>query len=86
MRTHTAILGDPEGFHMRPAGLFASAMNNFDSSITLCAQGKEVDGKSLMQIMTCGFKHGTPIEIICDGSDEDEALEAAIQGIEKVPA
>ncbi len=84
MVTQTATLNDPEGFHMRPAGVFASKMASFESSVKLSAGGKDVDGKSLMQIMSCGWKCGTEIEVTCEGPDEADALAAAVEGIEAV--
>lgn len=82
MVTQAATLNHPHGFHMRPAGLFATKMASFESSVTLSAHGTNVDGKSLMQIMSCGFTCGTEITVTCEGTDEADALAAAVQTIE----
>lgn len=81
MRSAHITLSNPEGFHMRPAGVFATAMAAFSSTITLSSGDTSVDGKSLMQIMGAGFKCGTDITVTCEGADEDEALRAAVDAI-----
>ncbi|MBO8157784.1 MAG: HPr family phosphocarrier protein [Bacillaceae bacterium] len=65
----------PEGFHARPASSFVSAVKDFESAVTIVKDGKEVDGKSMIQLMTLGAKCGDRIEVIVDGSDESEAME-----------
>ncbi len=69
---------NPTGLHMRPAGLFASTMGKFKSNVTIKGNGKEINGKSPMAIMAGGLGTGTEIEVVCEGDDEKEALQAAI--------
>ncbi|MBP3621165.1 MAG: HPr family phosphocarrier protein [Lachnospiraceae bacterium] len=67
------------GMHMRPAGILAKramAYNNCD--ITLRVNGKSVNAKALMQIMSAGVKCGNTVEIICDGMDEEMALDELV--------
>ncbi len=75
-------LVNSEGFHMRPAGMFAAEMGKFNSDITIVHGGKKIDGKSLMNIIAAAIKCGDEIEIICDGPDENEALRKAVELIE----
>ena len=72
MVSQTVTIINPTGLHMRPAGLFASTMGN----------GKEINGKSPMAIMAGGLGAGTEIEIVCEGSDEADALKAAVELVE----
>ena len=74
-----ATLINPQGLHMRPAGLFASTMGKFSSTVTVVAPDKTVNGKSPMALMAAGIPCGTEVEIQCDGADEAEALVAAIE-------
>ena len=46
MVSEKATLVNPQGLHMRPAGLFASTMGKFASEVTVVAPDKEVNGKS----------------------------------------
>lgn len=71
-----------QGFHMRPAMAFVGEMGKFPCKVTLLSNGNEADGKSLMNIIAACIKCGTEIEIICDGEQESEALEAAVLMVE----
>ncbi len=79
MVSEHVMMADPEGFHMRPAQVFSGQMAAFSSDVTLAAAGKELNGKSLMSLMSGGIKGGTDIEVRCDGADEAEALAKAIE-------
>lgn len=78
MISEKVTITNPTGLHMRPAGLFASTMGKFKSSVTIKGNGKEINGKSPMAIMAGGLGTGAEIEIVCEGDDEQEALKAAI--------
>lgn len=73
---------NPTGLHMRPAGIFAKGVAKFSSDITLNVNGKSVNGKSLLNIIGACIKCGTEVEIICNGSDEADALKTAVELIE----
>lgn len=82
MVSQTVTIINPTGLHMRPAGLFASTMGKFSSNVTIKGNGKEINGKSPMAIMAGGLGAGTEIEIVCDGTDEADALKAAVELVE----
>lgn len=71
-----------QGFHMRPASVFAKEMAAFKSKIILEVNEKAVDGKSLMNIIAACIKCGTEVNVVCDGEDETAALEKAVSMIE----
>jgi phosphocarrier protein HPr len=71
-----------QGFHMRPATMFVSEMAKFQSSVTIKFNGLNVNGKSLMNLIAACIKFGSEIEIVCEGDDEQAALEKAVQLIE----
>ncbi|HCB96089.1 MAG TPA: HPr family phosphocarrier protein [Ruminococcus sp.] len=75
-------LVNPQGFHMRPASLFASAMGKYSSKVTIKFNGNEYNGKSLLNIMAACIRCGSEVELVCDGADESEALAEATQLIE----
>ncbi len=70
------------GLHMRPANSFVTAMSKYHSDITLVADGKEIDGKSIMSIMAAGIKYNSEVTVKCDGDDEGAMLNAAVTLIE----
>lgn len=79
MVSEKVTLTNSQGFHMRPAGVFASEMGKFHSDITIHFNGNEVNGKSLMNIIAACIKCGSEIEIVCSGEDEQEALNKALE-------
>ena len=73
---------DKMGLHMRPANNFITAMSKYKSDITIVFNGKEINGKSIMNIMAACIKYDSPITIICDGEDEQAILDEAVSLIE----
>ena len=75
-------LSNAQGFHMRPASVFSTAMSKFSSKITIKFNDNEYNGKSLLNIIAACIKCGSELEVICDGADENEALAQAEKLIE----
>lgn len=71
-----------QGFHMRPATDFANAMGKYGCQVTIKHNGRDVDGKSLMNIIAACIKVGSEIDVVCDGEGEAEALAEAAAMIE----
>lgn len=74
---------DAEGLHMRPATIFSQTMAGFKSNIQLKNKGNSYDAKSVMMLMTACIKCGEEIEIVAEGSDEQEAIDKATELFEK---
>lgn len=70
-----------QGFHMRPANDFVREMAKFESDIHLVMGEKDVNGKSIMNIMAACIKYGSEIEVRCDGEDEQAMLDKAVEMI-----
>ena len=70
-----------QGFHMRPANDFVREMAKFKSDIHLVMGEKDVNGKSIMNIMAACIKYGSEIEVRCDGEDEQAILHNAVEMI-----
>ncbi|HBU68863.1 MAG TPA: phosphocarrier protein HPr [Elusimicrobia bacterium] len=64
------------GLHARPAAMFVQTAARFKSKIKIIKDEQEVDGKSIMGIMTLAASFGTEIKLIVDGADEAAAVEA----------
>ncbi|MBQ2110340.1 MAG: HPr family phosphocarrier protein [Clostridia bacterium] len=71
-----------QGFHMRPATNFATAMAAHPCSVIIRFNGTEVNAKSPMLIMAACIKVGSEIDVVCDGEGENEALAIAANMIE----
>ena len=71
-----------EGFHMRPASNFATAMGKYSSDIKIEVNNMEVNAKSVMNLFAACIKFGTEINVVCEGADEEAALKEAVSMIE----
>lgn len=67
---------NPTGLHLRPAGILCQASMKFKSKIMILYKEKEINAKSVLNVMASGVKCGAEIELQCTGEDEVEALEA----------
>jgi len=82
MVSKEVTLVNAQGFHMRPASMFAAAMAKYQCDIFLKFNGANHNAKSLLNIIAACIKCGSTVEVICDGPDENEALAEAVQLIE----
>lgn len=62
---------------MRPAQVLAREMNTFSSDIAIWHGGKKINAKSMLELMAACLHRGAHITLVCEGSDEQAALEAA---------
>ena len=74
---------NPMGMHMRPAGMFAQEMMKFNSDVVLVFKDKEINAKSLMNLMAACIKCGSELDVRCTGHDEHAALYKAVSLIER---
>lgn len=64
------------GLHARPAALFVQQANKFSSDVFVEKQGKSVNAKSIMGIMSLAIGSGTDIIIRAEGTDAEKAVES----------
>ncbi|ARD57623.1 HPr family phosphocarrier protein [Bacillus safensis] len=64
------------GLQARPAALFVQEANRFGADIFLEKDGKKVNAKSIMGLMSLAISSGVTVTLIADGEDEQEAIEA----------
>ena len=69
------VVDIPAGLHLRPVSILCNRSIDFNSSIMIKKNEKSVNAKSVLGILSAGVKYGDEIELICEGSDEEEALE-----------
>ena len=74
MITKEVVINNQVGLHARPATFFIQKANEFKSSIWVEKEERRVNAKSLLGVLSLGIVKGTPITIIADGFDEDEAI------------
>lgn len=67
------------GLEARPIAVLVQVASQYDSSIYLETEGKRVNAKSIMGMMTLALNAGEKITVEASGTDEEKAIE----GIEK---
>ena len=72
----TIVIENETGLHARPATEISKEAMKYKCDIKFIVNGKTVNAKSPLIIMAAGIKTKTEMEIICDGEDENEALES----------
>lgn len=71
------------GIHARPATLLVQAASKFGSDINLEYNGKSVNLKSIMGVMSLGVGQGSDVTITANGDDEKAAIDAIADTMKK---
>ena len=82
MKTVTATVSDPVGFHLRAAGRIVKLTKSFESEVTIRYNGRIANAKSIMGLASLAAEFGTEVLIEVAGADEEAALKQLVQLIE----
>lgn len=65
------------GLHARPLALFVQRAQKYSAEIRVKkeSQQEEVDGRSILGLLTLGAQQGSKIFVIVDGQDEEKLIE-----------
>ena len=67
---------DQVALHARPAGQFVKTAAGFRSRVTVAANGKVADAKSILAVLALGALGGTVLRLSAEGEDAPDALAA----------
>lgn len=76
MKEFNYTITDAQGIHARPAGLLVKMAATYPCKITISKDGREVDARRIMGVMSLGAKQGHVVTIKADGENEDAAITA----------
>ena len=62
------------GLHARPGSMFIKFCQSFKSDITLNIRDESIDGKSLISLMKSAPSQFLDIEVVIEGTDEEEFM------------
>jgi catabolite repression HPr-like protein len=71
------------GLQARPAALFVQEANRYNADVFVEKEGKKVNAKSIMGIMSLAVGAGSELNLSVDGPDEREAIEALAAFVSK---
>lgn len=77
-------INNKSGLHARPATLWVQTASRFQSTIRLKKSDREVDGKSLLAILSLGLSAGSSVQLSVDGPDAEMAVNALVALIDEL--
>ena len=82
MVSQKVVIKNTTGLHLRPAGNLCKEAMQYKSLITFKYGGNTANAKSVLSVLGACIKCGDEIELICEGEDEAQALEALVTAVE----
>lgn len=76
MIKETIVIKNENGLHALPASRFVKLADTYSSNVSITKDGIEVNGKSIMGILTLACEKGSKVILKCDGRDEKAAMKA----------
>ncbi|MDN5354895.1 MAG: phosphocarrier protein HPr [Candidatus Cloacimonadota bacterium] len=62
------------GMHARPATMLVKAASKYRSDFKIIKGDMEINGKSIMGVMTLAAEQGSELELVADGVDEEHLI------------
>ena len=82
MKETQVTVTNPLGVHARPAAMIVQTASKFKSEVWLIKDGRSVNGKSMLGVMTLAAEMGSVITIRADGPDEAKVIDAIVKVFE----
>ena len=79
MLQQTTTIVNKLGLHARAAAKFVTQASLFESEISVKKNNQNVNGKSIMGVMMLAAAKGSEIELIIDGTDEQQAMQSLLE-------
>ena len=83
MKSRKVQIVNDLGLHLRAAGILVQLAGVYKSEIWLERGEMQANAKSIMSILSLAAAKGTEIEIVADGNDAEQAVEAIARLIER---
>ena len=82
MVSQKVTIKNPTGLKCRPVGILCKEAMKFKSLITFRFAGGSANAKSVLSVLGACVKCGDEIELVCEGEDEENALQTLVTAIE----
>lgn len=79
MTTREVTVTNRAGIHTRPASVIVRTASRFQSEFYIDKDGYEINGKSIIGVMTLAAEQGATLTLIFDGPDAEEAADAMVE-------
>ncbi|MHB1050231.1 MAG: HPr family phosphocarrier protein [Bacteroidota bacterium] len=77
------IIKNRAGLHTRPAAALVKIAAKFKSEFIIVKDGMEINGKSIIGVMTLAAEQGSSLGLRFDGPDEEAAAAAVTELFER---
>jgi phosphocarrier protein HPr len=77
------VIKNRTGLHTRPAATIVKTAAKFQSDFTIIKDGMEINGKSIIGVMTLAAEQGSTLLLRFEGSDEEAAVAAVVDLFER---
>lgn len=78
MNKKSIVINSSQGLDATPIARIVQEAGNFSSTIYIVIDGKKINAKSIMGMMTLTLIDGIEMEITAEGSDEVEAVDGLV--------
>lgn len=78
----TVVVPNKQGLHARPIALITQTARPFSARFTVTRDGQEVDGRSVLELMTLCAPQGTELLLQADGEDAARLLASVAEVIQ----
>jgi phosphocarrier protein HPr len=79
MLEQDVIIRNRSGLHTRPAATLVKTAARFQAEFYITKDGFEINGKSIIGVMTLAAEQGSSLTLRFEGIDEQEMAEAIVQ-------
>ncbi len=83
MITRTVTIKNRAGLHTRPAAAIVKTAARFQSDFLIVKDQFEINGKSIIGVMTLAAEQGSVLELRFNGPDEEKAAAAVVDLFER---
>lgn len=83
MKEQTFTITADTGVHARPATLLVNKAGQYESEVEVSYNGKSVNLKSIMGVMSLGIPKGAEISVTATGGDEEDAINGVSEVIKE---
>lgn len=79
-RRAVTIVND-SGLHARPCHTIVRVALEFEADLRIRCGGLDVNGKSILELMTLAAGRGDELELVAEGAADADALVEAVEGL-----
>jgi len=83
MVERTVIIVNKAGLHTRPAAAIVKTASRFQSDFFIKKGVFEINGKSIIGVMTLAAEQGSSLHLVFNGPDEEQAATAIVELFER---